>query len=298
MNGKLRAFLLFLITLIVLGAIGFALYTLRGLDGLPLIGGKTEKPAAETPAPTEVAEPEVTEAPAETPAPEVTPEPTSEAVEPTVQPDEAVSSLKGQLNTERGTLRYQSEVLSPNQGGEESDSVSLGHVYSNMGKIRVQFLNADGSAFQEPIEVDYAAENLYQEPRVADLNGDGSDELVLLLRTFEDERAVLLFAYNPDAAAYERVGIVQNDVITWSSGFDTATNQIWYRHGTRTIQYDCYELQGMRLVLVRRLEDNRLGSAEERYTEYAVAGDSLLKEQAGVSADAIDHAKWSFVNFN
>ena len=298
MNGKLRAFLLFLITLIVLGAIGFALYTLRGLDGLPLIGGKTEKPAAETPVPTEVAEPEVTEAPEETPAPEVTPEPTSEAVEPTVQPEEAVSSLSGQLSTERGTLRYRSEVLGPNQGSEESDSVTLGHVYSNMGKIRVQFLNADGSDFQEPIEVDYAAENLYQEPRVADLNGDGSDELVLLLRTFEDERAVLLFAYNPDAAAYERVGIVQNDVITWSSGFDAASNQIWYRHGTRTIQYDCYELQGMRLVLVRRLEDNRLGSAEERYTEYAVAGDSLLKEQAGVSADAIDHSKWSFVNFN
>ena len=299
MNGKLRAFLLFLITLIVLGAIGFALYTLRGLDGLPLIGGKTEKPAAETPVPTEATEPVETEAPAETPeaVPEIV-EPTPEPVEPTVQPDEAVSSLAGQLNTESGTLRYRSEILGPNQGGEESDSMTLGHVYSNMGKIRVQFLNADGSAFQEPIEVDYAAENLYQEPRVADLNGDGSEELVLILRTYEDERAVLLFAFNPDASAYERVGIIQNDVLTWSSGFDTASNQIWYRHGTRTIQYDCFELQGMRLVLVRRLEDNRLGSAEERYTEYAVAGDSLLKEQAGVSADAIDHSKWSFVNFN
>ena len=298
MNGKMRAFLLFLITLIVLGAIGFALYTLRGLDGLPLIGRKTAKPAAETPVPTEVVEPEVTVAPAETPVPEVTPEPAPEVVEPTVQPDEAVSSLTGQLNTESfGTLRYRSEILGPNQG-EESDSVTLGHVYSNMGKIRVQFLNADGSAFQDPIEVDYAAENLYQEPRVADLNGDGSDELVLLLRTYEEERAVLLFAYNPDTAVYERVGIIQNDVITWSSGFDASSNQIWYRHGTRTIQYDCYELQGTRLVLVRRLEDNRLGSAEERFTEYAVAGDSLLKEQAGVSADAIDHVKWSFVNFN
>jgi len=298
MNGKLRAFLLFLITLIVLGAIGFALFTLRGLDGLPLIGGKTEKPAAEIPVPTEVVEPEVTEAPAETPVPEVTPEPAPEVAEPAVQPEEAVSSLAGQLSIESGTLRYRSEILGPNQGGGESGSMTLGHVYSNMGKIRVQFLNADGSAFQAPIEVDYAAENLYQEPRVADLNGDGSDELVLLLRTYEDERAVLLFAYNPDTPAYERVGIVQNDVITWSSGFDAASNQIWYRHGTRTIQYDCFELQGMRLVLVRRLEDNRLGSAEERYTEYTVAGDSLLKEQAGVSADAIDHAEWSFVNFN
>ena len=67
MNGKLRAFLLLLITLIVLGAIGFALFTLRGLDGLPLIGGKTEKPAEETPVPTEAVEPEVTEAPAEAP---------------------------------------------------------------------------------------------------------------------------------------------------------------------------------------------------------------------------------------
>lgn len=300
MNGKLRAFLLFLITLIVLGAIGFALYTLRGLDGLPLIGGKTEKPAAETPVPVETAEPVETEVPAETPevTPEVTPEPAPEVVEPTVQPDEAVSSLTGQLNTESfGTLRYRSEILGPNQG-EESDSVTLGHVYSNMGKIRVQFLNADGSAFQEPIEVDYAAENLYQEPRVADLNGDRSDELVLLLRTFEDERAVLLFAYNPDTASYERVGIIQNDVITWSSGFDASSNQIWYRHGTRTIQYDCYELQGTRLVLVRRLEDNRLGSAEERFTEYTVDGSRMLIVQEKVPASDIDHNKWSFVNFN
>ena len=306
MNGKLRAFLLFLITLIVLGAIGFALFTLRGLDGLPLIGGKTEKPVEETPAPTEAVEPEPAEEPAETPeatpesvepSPEVA-EPGPEVAEPTAQPEEAVSTLKGPLQTKAGALRFQSDILPPSQNGEDSDTMSLGHVYRNLGTIRVQFLNADGSAFQAPVEVEYASEGLNQEARAADLNGDGSEELLLLLRTFEDERAVLLFVFNPDTAAYERVGIISNDVITWSSGFDAASNLIWYRHGTRTLQYDCYELQGTQLVLVRRLEDNRGAEASERFTEYVAAGGSLLKEQAGVSAAEIDHDKWNFVNFN
>lgn len=296
MTGKVRRILLFLLTLIVLGAIAFALYALRGLEGLPLIGGKAKEPVViETPEPVEAETPEP--GPADTPetAEAGTPETSVGASE---QTDETASStLSGTLHTAAGDLRYKSEILGPDNG-EEPDSVSLGHVYANRGKIRVQFFRADGSVHQPPIELDYVSENLHQEPRCLDLNGDGSDELVLRLHTFESEHAVLLLAFNPETGAYEHVAFSQPGVLTWSSDYDAASGLFWYRHGTVALSYDCFELQGMSLAMVRRLEDNRQGSEEERFTEYEVVGDRLLIVKEKVRASAIDKDMWNFVNFN
>ena len=295
MNGKVRGILLFLLALIVLGAIGYAVYTMRGLEGLPLIGGQAEKPVViETPAPT--AEPEVspTEEPAATPEVIELPEP-----EPAAAPEEdAIFYQRGTLRTQAGELTYKFEVFGAAQSGEETDSVSLGHVYDNRGKIRVQFLNTDGSAHQQPAEFSFSTENLKQEILTADLNGDKNEELLVLLRTNENEQAVLAFALVESSGEYAFLKIGGREDIAWGSGYDAVGGLLWYRHGTSPVQYDCYELQGSELVLVRRLEDDPQADAGERFTEYVVAGDSLLKEQAGVSADEIDHTKWNFVNFN
>ena len=134
MTGKVRRILLFLLTLIVLGAIAFALYALRGLEGLPLIGGKDKEPVVtEAPEPVETQAPE--SVPAETPEIVVAEEPESSAGV-SGEPEENVSStLSGALHTAAGDLRYKSEILAPGSGGD-ADSVSLGHVYASKGKIR------------------------------------------------------------------------------------------------------------------------------------------------------------------
>ena len=296
MTGRTRHILLLLLAVIVVGAMLFALYALRGFGDLPLVGGKTEKPVVtETPAPT----PEPTETPAPTPEPTKTPAPapTSEAgTEPA--DEDAVSSLSGALRTGAGELRYKAEIFGSAQQGDETDSVSLGHVYANAGRLRVQFFRADGSSPQEPFLIEYASTNLHQEARSVDLNGDGSEELVLRLHTFEGEHAVILFTYDPEKDACVRVDFQDNDAITWSSDYDAATNELWHRHGTVTVCYDCYELQGTALVMTRRLADDRRKDDAERFTEYAVDGSRILTLQENVPASAIDSAKWSYVNFN
>ena len=296
MTGKVRRILLFLLTLIVLGAIAFALYALRGLEGLPLIGGKDKEPVVtEAPEPVETQAPE--SVPAETPEIVVAEEPESSAGV-SGEPEENVSStLSGALHTAAGDLRYKSEILAPGSG-EDADSVSLGHVYASKGKIRVQFFRDDGSALQPPIELDYASENLFQEPRCQDLNGDGSDELVLRLHTYEDEHAVLLLAFNPETGAYEQAAFTQPGVLIWGTDFDAASGRFCYRHGAPTISYDCFELQGTSLTMVRRLEDDRQADEGERFTEYEVVGDRLLIVKEKVPATDIDRDYWSFVNFN
>ena len=293
MNSKLRGFLLLMLTLIVLGAIGFALYSLRGLEGLPLIGGKTEKPVViETPVPTEEPSPE----PEETPEPVVVelpePEPTAPAE------DDAIFYQKGTLRSGAGNLTFKYEVFGGAQSGEETDSVSLGHVYDNRGKLRVQFLDPDGSAHQEPYELSYSTENLKQELLTVDLNGDGNEELLIQLRTNENEQAVLAFAPEEGSGDYVWLKLAGREELVWGSGYDAASGMIWYRHGTGPVQYDCYELQGSELVLVRRLEDDPRADAEERFSEYSVDGSRLLTVQEKVSASEIDHSKWNFVNFN
>ena len=291
----MRRILLALMALIVLGAVIFALYALRGFQGLPLIGGGTEKPAV-----TETAEP--TEAPAATPEPTEEVQPTAEpvstetpepaAVEPQTE-DEAIFYQKGTLRTRSGSLGFKYELFGAASSGEETDSVSLGHVYRNPGRIRVQFLNADGSAHQDPAELGYSAENLKQELSCADLDGDGNEELLILLHTDENEQAVLAFALNEKSGEYERLKVADREDLAWGSGYDAAGGLIWYRHGTNPIQYDCYEVQGGELVFTRRLEDDPRSSGKERFTEYTVAGGSLLK-----LPDEIDRAKWAFVNFD
>lgn len=296
MTGKVRRILLFLLTLIVLGAIAFALYALRGLEGLPLIGGKDKEPVVtEAPEPTE--EPDLMpEEPTPEPAPEVVEQPEPEPAAP--EEEDAIFYQKGALRGTTGTLNFKVEVFSAAQSGEETDSVSLGHVYNNPGKILVQFLNADGSAHQQPMEFSFSTENLKQELLTVDLNGDGNEELLILLRTNESEQAVLAFGLDQSSGEYTYLKIAGREDIAWGSGYDAVGSLIWYRHSTNPVQYDCYELQGSELVLVRRLEYNSRADAAERFTEYVVAGDSMLKEQAGVSADEIDHTKWNFVNFN
>ena len=207
------------------------------------------------------------------------------------------STLSGTLHTAAGDLRYKSEILDPGSDGD-ADSVSLGHVYTNRGKIRVQFFRNDGSALQPPIELDYASESLYQEPRCVDLNGDGSDELVLRLHTYEEERTVLLLAFNPETGAYEQASFAQPGVLIWGTDFDAASGRFWYRHGAPTLSYDCFELQGVSLTMVRRLEDNRQASEDERFTEYEVVGDRLLIVKEKVPASEIDRDLWNFVNFS
>ena len=296
MTGKVRRILLFLLTLIVLGAIAFALYALRGLEGLPLIGGKVEEAVvteapepveAETPEPEALEEPEAVEA--------ETPETPAEA--PTAGEENVSSTLSGTLHTTAGDLRYKSEILDPDSG-EESDSVSLGHVYSKHGKIRVQFFRADGSALQPPFEMEYSSENLHQEPRCLDLNGDGCDELVLRLHTYEDERAVLLLVFNPDTGAYEQAFFTQPGVLTWGTDFEPASGRFCYRHGAPAISYDCFELQDTSLTMVRRLVDDRQSSEDERFTEYEVVGDRLLIVKEKVPASDIDKDYWTFVNLD
>ena len=294
MTGRTRRILLFLMALIVLGAVIFALYALRGFQGLPLIGGKTEKPVAiETPAPTEkpAETPEVTEEPTPTEQPVTEETPALPAAEP--QAEEADFYQKGTLRTRSGSLGFKYETFGAALGGEESDSVSLGHVYSNPGRIRVQFLNGDSSAHQEPVELNYSAENLKQELSTADLDGDGNEELLILLRTDEDEQALLAFALNEKSGEYVQLRIGGREDLAWGSGCDASNGVIWYRHGTNPIQYDCYELQGSELVFTRRLEDDPRSSGKDRFTEYTVAGDSLLK-----LPEEIDRSKWSFVNFD
>ena len=293
MSGRTRRILLLVLALVIFGAIFFALYSLRGLEGLPLIGGGSLKPKA-------------TEAPIEVPTPEPTEEPTVEVTEEPVAlpgtPTESgtgsgdvISSMSGALGTERGELRYKTEIASADK---DADSMSLGHKYSKRVQLSVRISTADNSFYQELAPVELAAENIYQEPRALDLNGDGNDELVICLHTYENERAVLVYAYDAANAVYERVSIFDGGAVTWSSDFDTATNQIWYRHGTKAISYDCYELHGMELVLVRRLVDDRDQSEQERFSEYTVDGSRLLTLQEKVPAAAIDRTKWSFVNFN
>lgn len=297
MNGKVRGILLFLLALIVLGAIGYAVYALRGLEGLPLIGGQTEKPVViETPEPT--AEPEVIPEEEPVPTPEVIelPEPETEAAAPAEE--DAIFYQKGTLRTATGSLGFKLEVFGASQSGEETDSVSLGHVYDNRGKIRVQFLNADGSAHQQPAEFSYSTENLKQELLTADLNGDGNEELLVLLRTNENEQAVLAFAMEESSGEYVFLKIGGREDIAWGSGYDASAGQLWYRHGTSPVQYDCYELQGSELVLVRQLTDNPQADVQERFSEYKVDGTRFLTVQEKVSADEIDHEKWNFVNFN
>lgn len=294
MTGRTRRILLFLMALLVLGAVVFALYALRGFQGLPLIGGKTEKPVV-------IETPEPTEEPAETPEPTEEPTPTEEpAAEetpalPAAQPqaEEADFYQKGTLRTRSGSLGFKYELFGAAAGGEESDSVSLGHVYSNLGTIRVQFLNSDGSAHQEPAELHYSAESLKQELNTADLDGDGNEELLILVRTDENEQALLAFALDEKSGEYAQLRIAGREEIAWGSGYDAASGLIWYRHGANPIQYDCYELQGSELVFTRRLEDDPHSSGKDRFTEYTVAGDSLLK-----LPDEIDRSKWSFVNFD
>ena len=295
MNGKLRHILLLLLAVLILGAVIYALYILRGFGDLPLIGKETEKPVVvETPPITDPVEAPTPE-PTETPAP--TAEPTPAVTEaPAPAGEDVISSLSGTLQTAAGELRYRTEIVTPEQG-EEADGASLGHVYVKRGLLRVQLTQADGSAFQEPFVLEYASENLHQESRVADLNGDGSEELVLRLHTFEDERAVLLFAWDEETGRYVRVGFQEGDAITWSTDYDAASNELWYRHGTVTLYYDCYELQGSTLVLTRRLADEPQNGADERFTEYAVDGSRILTLQEKVGADKIDRAKWSFINF-
>ena len=289
MNGKLRGFLLFLLTLIVLGAIGFALYSLRGLEGLPLIGGRTEKPVViETPVPTEEPSPE----PEETPEPVVVELPEPEPTSP--EEEDPIFYQKGTLRGGAGELTFKYEVF----GGGETGSLSLGHVYDNRGKIRVRFLNSDGSAHQEPFELSYSTENLKQELLTVDLNGDGNEELLIQLRTNEDEQAVLAFALEESSGEYVWLKLAGREELVWGSGYDAASGLVWYRHGTCPVQYDCYELQGSELVLVRRLEDDPRADAAERFSEYSVDGSRLLTVQEKVPASAIDHSKWNFVNFN
>ncbi len=292
MNGKLRHILLLLLAVLILGAVVFALYTLRGFGDLPLIGRKTETPVViETPEPS----PEPTEEPEPTPAEtaESTPE-VSETAAPVN--DDVVSSLSGTLHSAAGELRYKTEIVSAAPGAE-TDGGSLDHVYVKRGLLRVQLSRDDGSAYQEPFVLDYAGENLHQEARPADLNGDGSEELVLRLHTFEDERAVLLFAWDQETESYVRVTFQEGDAITWSTDYDARSNELWYRHGTVTLYYDCYELQGTALVLTRRLTDERQNEADERFSEYAVDGSRILTLQEKVGADKIDRTKWSFVDF-
>lgn len=295
MNGKLRAFLLILLTLAVLGSIGAMVYFVRGFDSLPTLTEllkrpkTTEAPVIETPPPS--AEPEPSEEPLPLPTPEPLPEPSAA---PTAEDEDVISSLSGVLHSAAGDLRYRSEIL---QAGSGQEGGTLGHVYSSFGQIRLRFTAPDGSALQEPVILQYAGEDLHQEARCADLNGDGSEELVIRLHTFENEHTVLLFAFDPDSAAYRRVHFTQSEGLTWSSDYDAATKQIWYRHNTDPLQYDCYELQGLQLVLVRRLEDSRRSSAEERFSEYVVDGERLLTVQEKVPASAIDRGAWSFVNF-
>ncbi len=295
MTGKVRRILLFLLALIILGAIAFALYALRGLEGLPLIGG-ADKASVETEAPEPVEEETPEPVTAETPEPVTAEEPEPSAAG-TVEEENVSSTLSGTLHTSAGDLRYKSEILDPDSG-EETDPVSLGHVYSKHGKIRVQFFREDGSAVQPPFEMEYSSENLHQEPRCLDLNGDGSDELVLRLHTYEDERAVLLLVFNPDTGAYEQAFFTQPGVLTWSTDFDAASGRFCYRHGAPAISYDCFELQGTSLTMVRRLVDDRQSSEEERFTEYEVVGDRLLIVKEKVPASAIDKDLWSFVNFD
>lgn len=294
MSGRVRRILLFLLSLVILGAVIFALYSLRGFEGLPLIGGLTGKS-------------EPTEAPIEVPTPEPTAEPTPEPTEEVALPgvpetsepgeENVISSMAGTLHTASGDLRYRTEIVSDQQEGD-SDQMSLGHVYTKRAHLSVRIFKADGSMLQEQPAVELAAENIYQEPRAVDLDGDGNDELVICLHTYENERAVLLYVYDAANAAYTRVSFFGSDAVTWSSDFDTATNQLWYRYGTRAITYDCYGLRGMELVLVRRLVDDRDQSEQERFSEYTVDGSRLLTVQEKVPAAAIDRAKWSFVNFN
>lgn len=281
--------------LIVLGAVIFALYALRGFQGLPLIGGRTEKPVViETPEPTEepAPTPEVTEEPAPTGVPVSEETPELPAAEPQAA-EEADFYQKGTLRTRSGSLGFKYELFGAAAGGEESDNVSLGHVYSNQGKIRVQFLNSDGSAHQEPTELSFSAENLKQELSTADLDGDGNEELLILLRTDENEQALLAFALEEKSGEYVQLRIAGREELAWGSGCDAASGLIWYRHGANPIQYDCYELQGSELVFTRRLEDDPHSSGKDRFTEYTVAGDSLLK-----LPDEIDRSKWAFVNFD
>ena len=299
MNGKLRAFLLILLTLAVLGAIGAMVYFVRGFDGLPTLTELLKRPKAtqehviETPPPT--AEPTPGEEPLPLPTPEALPEPSVEATAaPAAEDEDVISSLSGVLHTGAGDMRYRSEIL---QAGSGQEGGTLGHVYSSFGQIRLRFTAPDGSALQEPVILQYAGEDLHQEARCADLDGDGSEELVIRLHTFENEHTVLLFALDPESGAFRRVHFTQSEGLTWSSDFDAATGQIWYRHNTDPLQYDCYELQGLQLVLVRRLEDSRRSSAEERFSEYVVDGDRLLTVQEKVPASAIDRGAWSFVNF-
>ena len=295
MSGRTRRILLFLLSLVILGAVVFALYSLRGFEGLPLVGGGSFRPKpSETPI----------EVPTPAPTAEPTPEPTEEPAVLPGTPDgsetgseNVISSMAGALRTAAGDLRYKTEIASASQEGD-SDQMSLGHVYARRVLLTVRIFGADGSLLQELPAVELAAENIYQEPRAVDLNGDGSDELVICLHTYENERAVLVYAYDPASAAYARVSIFDGGAVTWSSDLDTATNQIWYRHGTKAISYDCYELHGMELVLVRRLVDDRDQSEQERFSEYTVDGSRLLTLQEKVPAAAIDRTKWSFVNFN